>query len=91
MPGVYRPGEYDLGGFCVGAVERPECLPRVDDMRTGDVVIGLSSSGLHSNGYSLVRKIVDCGGYSYQGPCPYSAIQTLGTSPASAVASELTL
>ncbi len=56
MPGFYRPGEYDIAGFCVGAVERDQILPRAD-MQAGDVLLGLASSGLHSNGYSLARKI----------------------------------
>ncbi|MDR1621022.1 MAG: phosphoribosylformylglycinamidine cyclo-ligase [Synergistaceae bacterium] len=56
MPGFYRPGEYDVAGFCVGVAERAKLLPR-PDIAPGDVLIGLPSSGLHSNGFSLVRKI----------------------------------
>uniref|UniRef100_A0A8C5Q7F7 Trifunctional purine biosynthetic protein adenosine-3 n=1 Tax=Leptobrachium leishanense TaxID=445787 RepID=A0A8C5Q7F7_9ANUR len=59
MPGMYPEGEYDLAGFAVGAVERVFMLPRSERIRSGDVVIGISSSGLHSNGFSLVRKILD--------------------------------
>ncbi|MBY0422730.1 MAG: phosphoribosylformylglycinamidine cyclo-ligase, partial [Parvularculaceae bacterium] len=76
MPGMYAPGEYDLAGFCVGAVERDELLPRRVD--AGDVLIGLSSSGPHSNGYSLIRKIVADAGLSYASPAPFAAGQSLG-------------
>lgn len=58
MPGLYRAGEYDLAGFSVGAVERDRLLP-LPNMQAGDVLIGIASSGVHSNGYSLVRKIIE--------------------------------
>jgi phosphoribosylformylglycinamidine cyclo-ligase len=58
MPGFYAPNEYDLAGFCVGVAEKENLYPRKDRIQAGDVLIGLKSNGLHSNGYSLVRKIL---------------------------------
>ncbi len=77
MPGMYPPGHYDLAGFVVGAVDRDKVLPRHADMNDGDILIGISSSGPHSNGYSLVRRIVAREGLFYGGPSPFSN-QTLG-------------
>jgi phosphoribosylamine--glycine ligase/phosphoribosylformylglycinamidine cyclo-ligase len=73
-------GDYDLAGFAVGAVERAQLLPR-DDVRAGDVLLGLPSTGLHSNGFSLVRAVVARTGASYASPCPWddnAAATTLG-------------
>lgn len=72
MPGMYPPGHYDLAGFVVGAVDRAKVLPRMGDMATGDVLIGIASSGPHSNGYSLIRRIVEREGLSYEAASPFS-------------------
>ncbi|WP_298918691.1 phosphoribosylformylglycinamidine cyclo-ligase [uncultured Algimonas sp.] len=71
MPGMYADGEFDLAGFVVGAVERDAILPQRDAMSAGDVLIGLESSGPHSNGYSLIRKIVDRSGLGFEAPSPF--------------------
>jgi phosphoribosylformylglycinamidine cyclo-ligase len=72
MPGMYPPGHYDLAGFVVGAVDRDKVLPRMDTMAAGDLLIGIGSSGPHSNGYSLIRRIVEREGLSYDGASPFS-------------------
>jgi phosphoribosylformylglycinamidine cyclo-ligase len=77
MPGMYGEGDYDLAGFCVGAAERDQLLPR-DDIAAGDVLIALPSSGPHSNGYSLVRRIVERSGLRYRDRAPFDASRTLG-------------
>lgn len=76
MPGLYAPGDYDLAGFCVGAVEREALMPR--RVEAGDLMIGLASSGPHSNGYSLIRKIVVAQGLRYDAPAPFAPGTTLG-------------
>ena len=77
MPGMYTAGDYDLAGFCVGAVDRDRVLPRLGDQRAGDVLIGLGSSGPHSNGYSLVRRIVERAALTWDSPAPFAADRTL--------------
>ncbi|XP_044044570.1 trifunctional purine biosynthetic protein adenosine-3 isoform X2 [Siniperca chuatsi] len=79
MPGVYATGEYDLAGFCVGAVERGALLPRLGDIAEGDLLIGVASSGVHSNGFSLVRKVLERANLSYGSPAPFGKSgQTVG-------------
>lgn len=86
MPGVYGPGEYDLAGFCVGAVERGALLPRLEDIAAGDVLIGVSSSGVHSNGFSLVRKVLERSELSYSAPAPFGKLgQSVGKAPPTGV------
>ena len=78
MPGMYGHGDYDLAGFSVGAVERGAVLPRLDDQKPGDLLIGVGSSGPHSNGYSLIRRIVQRSGLGWDAPAPFAAGQSLG-------------
>ncbi|CAH2601588.1 phosphoribosylformylglycinamide cyclo-ligase [Rhodovastum atsumiense] len=76
MPGMYAADDYDLAGFSVGAAERDALLPR--DVAPGDAVLGLASSGVHSNGFSLVRRIVTAAGADWAAPAPFAASGTLG-------------
>ena len=76
---MYAPGDYDLAGFSVGAVHKDRVLPQ--GVTIGDALLGLSSSGIHSNGFSLVRKLIEKEGLSYDSPCPWdSNVATVGES-----------
>ena len=77
MPGLYAQEDYDLAGFAVGAVERGALLPR-GDLNAGDVIIALPSSGVHSNGFSLVRRVVADAGLDWASPAPFAPETTLG-------------
>lgn len=76
MPGLYREGDYDLAGFCVGAVERGQTLP-LDTIGADDILLGLPSSGVHSNGYSLVRKVLEVTGIDIHATAPFETERTL--------------
>jgi phosphoribosylformylglycinamidine cyclo-ligase len=78
MPGLYAKGDFDLAGFTVGAVERGNILPKKESMKAGDVLLGVASSGVHSNGYSLVRRVVADSGLSYDAAAPFSPKHKLG-------------
>jgi len=77
MPGMYSGGDYDLAGFSVGAVERGKVLPDMAAQKAGDLMIGLPSSGPHSNGYSMVRKVVEISGLAWDAPAPFAPGKTL--------------
>ena len=78
MPGMYEGEDFDLAGFVVGAAERGALLPDHETMAAGDVLIGLASSGVHSNGFSLVRKVVEVAGLDWADDCPFEPGKTLG-------------
>ncbi|GJL97138.1 MAG: phosphoribosylformylglycinamidine cyclo-ligase [Hyphobacterium sp.] len=78
MPGMYSGDDFDLAGFVVGAAERGSLLPRQDDMQAGDVLIGLAASGPHSNGYSLIRKVVEISGLKWTDDAPFAPGMSVG-------------
>jgi len=79
MPSMYSPGDYDLAGFSVGAVNRDSVLPK--NVEVGNILLGLPSTGIHSNGFSLVRRLLEKEGLLYDSPCPWTGgVGTVGNS-----------
>jgi phosphoribosylformylglycinamidine cyclo-ligase len=78
MPGMYLPGEYDLAGFSVGAVERAALLPK-NNIATNDVVLGLASNGIHSNGFSLVRAVIKIASLQLNEAAPFNPTKSIGS------------
>lgn len=78
MPGMYPPGHYDTNGTAVGAVNKNKILPKVQLMSSGNVLLGLASDGVHSNGFSLVRKVISHTGLPWDSECPWDPSKTLG-------------
>ncbi len=76
MPGLYKPGDYDLAGFAVGAAERADLI-QPGQVKQGDVILGLAANGVHANGFSLVRRVVAGSGLNYADPAPFAAAQSL--------------
>ena len=77
MPGMYQSGEYDLAGFSVGAVERDELLPK-PNIQSGNIVLGIASNGVHSNGFSLVRRVIEREKSELSAVAPFDTSRTLG-------------
>lgn len=81
MPGIYHGDDYDAAGAAIGVMKKTARLPRLENMAEGDVLIGLASNGVHSNGFSLVRRIVEHAGLMYTDPCPWdSSASSVGES-----------
>ncbi|RPB25650.1 phosphoribosylformylglycinamidine cyclo-ligase [Terfezia boudieri ATCC MYA-4762] len=80
MPGMYQGSEYDAVGTATGAVSRDNLLPKMSEMKEGDVLLGLKSSGFHSNGFSLIRRIVEDAGLEYTDPAPWDSTKSVGES-----------
>ncbi|KAI5951493.1 hypothetical protein KGF54_004567 [Candida jiufengensis] len=78
MPGMYDEGHYDTNGTAVGAVNKDKILPKINEMKQGNILIGLKSNGIHSNGFSLVRKIIEISQFDYQSPAPWNESKTIG-------------